>query len=105
MGIDPLGVAASAASIPLTQAKGADIERVHGEVGALRRRVYHTRKAEAAAGIGEPDGEYHEIADRRGDGRRPWEESPTVDGDDSAADAPQSRDPCEERGNLLDLSG
>jgi hypothetical protein len=104
MSIDPLGVAAGVSGISLAQAK-ADVERTSAAVGAERRRVHHVRKAEAAAGIGEPDGEYHEIADRNGDGRRPWEAPPTGDADDPADDAPQSRDPCQEKGNLLDLSG
>ncbi len=52
------------------------LERAHGEVGAQRRRVYHERKAEAAAGVGQPDGEDHETADRDADGRRPWEDRP-----------------------------
>jgi hypothetical protein len=104
MPIDPLGLAASVAGLPTAQAKGADVQRTHGEVGAQRRQVYHTRKAEAAAGVGEPDGEDHEISDRNGDGRRPREQPPT-DEDVSPNAPPQSRDPSQERGNLLDLSG
>jgi|WetSurMetagenome_2_1015567.scaffolds.fasta_scaffold351269_2 hypothetical protein len=104
MSIDRLGAAAGVTGIPLAQAKG-DVERASAEIGAQRRRMHHARKAEAAAGIGEPDGEYHEIADRNGDGRRPWEAPPAVAADDPPSDAPQSRDLCKESGNLLDLSG
>jgi hypothetical protein len=87
MSIGPLGAATGAVGSPLTQTKGSEIDRAHGEVGAQRRRVYHEQKAEAAAGVGEPDLEDHEAADRDADGRRPWE------------------DPSRERGNLLDLNG
>ena len=52
------------------------MERAQQEVGARRRQVYHQQKAEAAAGVGEPDGEDHEAAERDADGRRPWEDQP-----------------------------
>jgi hypothetical protein len=107
MPINPLGPAAGVAGTPLAQAKGADLERTHGEVAAARRRVYHNQKAEAAAGVGEPDGENHEIADRNGDGRRPWEQPPSVDPSQQEQEdvERQSKDPSHQRGNLLDLSG
>ena len=87
MSIGPLENAARAAGLYLAQAKGSEVERAHGEVGAQGRKVYHERKAEAAAGIGEPDGNDHETSDRDADGRRPWENGP------------------KESGNLLDLDG
>jgi hypothetical protein len=105
MSIGPLGSAASAAGIQLTRTKVADAERAHGEVGAQRRRVYHEQKAEAAAGIGEPDGEDHEIADRNGDGRRPWEEPPEPATNGVERPPSRSRDPSQEQGSLLDLDG
>ena len=48
----------------------------HGGVGCTMKR-----KAEAAAGVGEPDGEDHETAERDGDGRRPWEDQPEPEAD------------------------
>ena len=83
MNINPLA-STSAAGSPLAQTKGAALERAQEEVGAEQRRLYHDRKAEAAAGVGEPDGEDHQTAQRDADGRRPWEEP-------------------HESGNLLDL--
>ena len=81
------------------------MERAQEEVGARRRRVYHQQKAEAAAGVGEPDGEDHEAAERDADGRRPWEEQPEPEQSDSAPAVRQSKDPSQQRGNLLDLTG
>ena len=105
MSIGPLGGAAGVTGSPLAQAKGADVERAHKEVGAQRRQVYHERKAEAAAGVGQPDGEDHAIADRSGDGRRPWEEPPEPEGRNASPGVSDGNDPSQERGNLLDLSG
>jgi hypothetical protein len=105
MNINPLGGAASAAGTPLAQTKGSGVERAHQEVGARRRQVYHERKAEAAAGVGEPDGEDHETADRDADGRRPWEDRPASEKNDASPDPPRSKDPSRQSGNLLDLNG
>ena len=105
MNINPLGGAANVAGTPLAQAKGSDVERARGEVGAQRRQVYHERKAEAAAGVGEPDGEDHETADRDADGRRPWEARPASERNDVSSDPPRSKDPLRQSGNLLDLNG
>jgi hypothetical protein len=102
MSINPLN-AANVAGFSLAQAKGSDVDRAHKELGAQRRQIYHERKAESAAGIGEPDGEDHEIADRNADGRRPWEEQPEPA--DTSPESPQGRAPSRETGNLLDLSG
>ena len=59
-----------------------------------------SRKAEAAAGVGEPDGEDHETAERDADGRRPWEESAGT-GKRQDAGSPmtrrQSKDPLASR--------
>jgi hypothetical protein len=104
MSIGPL-TPASAAGSPLAQTKGADVERAQEEVGARRRRVYHERKAEAAAGVGEPDGEDHEAAERDADGRRPWEDRPEAEPGDSPPIARQSKDPSQQSGNLLDMTG
>lgn len=104
MNINPMGVIASAAGTPLAQTTGSDVDRTHAEVAAQRRLVYHETKAEAAAGVGQPDGEDHEAEQRDADGRRPWETPPaaaTID----AVDPPRSADPSHQRGNLLDLDG
>ena len=104
MSIGPLG-AASAAGSPLAQTKGTDVERAQEEVGARRRRVYHQEKAEAAAGVGEPDGEDHEAAERDADGRRPWEDQPEPEQSESPPVTRQSKDPSGQSGSLLDLMG
>jgi hypothetical protein len=67
--------------------------------------VYHERKAEAAAGVGEPDGEDHETDERGADGRRSWEDRPISEGTDVSQDASRSVDPSRQSGNLLDLDG
>jgi hypothetical protein len=103
MSIGPLGTAA--AGVPLAQTQGAAAERAQEAVGAERRRVYHEQKAAAAAGVGEPDGEDHETTDRDADGRRPWEELPEAERQANGPAAPQSKDPLQQRGNLLDLTG
>ncbi len=60
----------------MAQTKGSEVERAEQQLGARQRQVYHGRKAEAAAGVGEPDGEDHEATERDADGRHPWEEPP-----------------------------
>lgn len=105
MSIGPLGAAAGVAGVPLAQTKGVDVERAHRDVGAQRRRVYHEGKAASAAGVGEPDGEDHETADRSVDGRRPWEEPPQADADIVSRGTSPAKDPSQEKGNLLDFSG
>jgi hypothetical protein len=105
MSIGPLGAMASAAGTPLAQTAGSELERAHGEVGAQRRQVYYGGKAEAAAGVGQPDGEDHETDDRGADGRRPWEAPPASQAADAPQDKPRSVDPFHQSGNLLDLDG
>ncbi len=105
MSIGPLGIAASAAGSPLPQTKGPAVERAQQEVGAERRQVYHEQEAAAAAGVGEPDGENHETAERDADGRRAWEDLPEDQRQPAMPDARQSRDPLQQSGNLLDLTG
>jgi hypothetical protein len=104
MSIGPLG-AASAAGSPLAQTMGTELERVQKEVGARRRRVYHQEKAEAADDVGEPDGEDLETHQRDADGRRPWEEPPEPEPDAGPPITRRSKDPSQQRGNLLDLTG
>lgn len=104
MSIGPLG-AASAAGLPLAQTRGAAAERAQEELGAQRRQVYHKQKAEAADGVGEPDGEDHETAQRDADGRRPWEDQPEREQSDGGPVIRQSKDPSQQSGKLLDLTG
>jgi hypothetical protein len=105
MSIGPLSALVSVAGTPLAQTAGSELERSHGEVGAQRRHVYYEGKAEAAAGIGQPDGEDHETGQRGGDGRRPWEEPPAREAADVSQVEPRSADPSRQSGNLLDLDG
>lgn len=104
MNIHPTGAITSAAGTPLAQTAGAEVERAQGEVGAQRRQLYHVAKAEAASGVGQPDGEDHETGQRSGDGRRPWEEPAAAKSEDAKV-ASRSLDPSHQRGNLLDLDG
>jgi hypothetical protein len=112
MSVGPLGgVAGSAAGSPLAQTKGSEPERAEQDATAQQRRIESDQKAEAAAGIGETDGEDHETAERDADGRRLWEPPPEGKGGEqaqepTAADASrQSKDATGQSGNLLDLSG
>ena len=105
MNIGPINIAASAAGTPLSLAKGAEVDRAQEGAGAHRREVYHDRKAEAADGVGEPDGEDHETAQRDGDGRRPWEDQPEPEAVPNPINTCQSKDPSQKSGNLLDLTG
>jgi hypothetical protein len=67
--------------------------------------VYYKGKAEAAAGIGQPDGDDHETEDRGPDGRRPWEEPSTAAANATSQKPPRSVDASRQSGNLLDLDG
>jgi len=113
MSVGPLGgVAGSAAGSPLAQTKGADEQRVEQETAAQKRRIESDQKAEAAAGIGETDGDDHETAERDADGRRLWEQPPeeqendeATEEDSASSEKPRSKDPSGQSGSLLDLSG
>jgi hypothetical protein len=108
MSIGPLGgVNVSAAGAPLAQTKSSDVERTSQDVGAQNRNTVYERKAEAAAGIGETDGEDHQTNERDADGRRLWELPPDKQKNtaEDATDHLQSRDVSGESGNLLDLTG
>jgi hypothetical protein len=110
MSVGPLGgINVSAAGAPLAQTKGSEVERTGQDVGAQHRNVFFEKKAEAAAGVGEADGEDHQSNERDADGRRPWEFPPQKAEDPNAKDAddkpPHSHDTTGECGNLLDLSG
>ncbi len=101
-------VMGSVAGAPLAQTKGSEPERAEQTVVAQQTRADSDRKAEAAAGIGETDGEDHEPAERDADGRRPWEAPPgtppdALDG--AAASPPPCKDATGQTGRLLDLTG
>ena len=66
--------------------------------------MYYDEKATAADGVGEPDGEDHETAERDGDGRRDWEDQPEAGGQGRHARPRQSKDPTQQSGKLLDLT-
>ncbi len=109
MSVGPLGgIIASAAGVPLAQTKGSEVERANQEAGAQHRNVTYEQKAEAAAGVGEADGEDHQTAERDADGRRPWELPPEKQknpGEDPSTRQTVSRDASGDSGKLLDLSG
>ncbi len=104
MSIGPTHSSAVAAGSPLAQTKGVELDRAQETVGAQARQVYHDRKAEAADGVGEPDGENHQTAERDGDGRRAWEDMPEPEAQNESGDR-KSKDPSQQSGNLLDLTG
>ncbi len=110
MSIGPAGgIVGSVAGSPLAQTQGSETERARQDAGSQQRRIENEQKAEAAAGIGETDGEDHETEQRDADGRRLWEESPeekaAEEGEEEASPPRQSKDASGQSGNLLDLSG
>ncbi|MBN2475714.1 MAG: hypothetical protein JXB62_13965 [Pirellulales bacterium] len=112
MSVGPLGgIAGSVAGSPLAQTQGSEPERASQDSASLQRRILSNEKADAAAGVGETDGEDHESDERDADGRRLWENPPEGgEADTQAEDAgaePQrlSKDTTGQSGNLLDLSG
>lgn len=112
MSIGPLGgLMGSVAGAPLAQAKGSEVERAQQDQATQERQVRSETRADAAAGIGETDGQDHETGERDADGRRLWERSATGDkkGEPSAADAAsrpaRGKDPTGQSGSQLDLTG
>ena len=101
MSVGPL---TSAAGLPFAQTKGAEVDRSHHDIVAQHRQVHHAQKAEAAAGIGQPDGEDHETADRDADGRLPWEPTEQEAADETLPPR-QTKDATGQSGGLLDVSG
>jgi len=102
------GVAGSAAGSPLAQTKGSEIERTEQDAAAQQRRAESAQKAEAAAGIGQTDGEDHEPAERDADGRRPWEapaRKKKTDEETAIPGPPRAKDSTGQSGALLDLTG
>lgn len=100
------GITASAAGAPLAQTSGTDVDRTSQEVATAVRKSAYQLKAEAAAGIGETDGENHQSEDRDADGRRPWQNMAQDSDTGEEKESPgQSKDATGQAGNLLDLSG
>lgn len=112
MSIGPLGgLIASVAGAPLAQTKGSEVERAQRDMAAHDRQVRGELKAEAAAGIGETDGQDHETGERDADGRRLWEKPAAANNaeappdDATTAAATRAKDPSGQSGSQLDLSG
>lgn len=95
------------AATPLTQSKGTDVDRAVQETSTHKDKTSSDTRAEEAAGIGQTDGDQHEIEEREGDGRMPWQwhgtEQNNADGDSTQKQP--SRDTTGQCGNLLDLTG
>jgi hypothetical protein len=110
MSIGPTsGVLGSAAGAPLSQTKGSEIDRAAREGAAADGRIDSEKKAEAAAGIGQTEGD-EASSDRDADGRRLWELPPEEEEQAKQAAGEQSppkrvKDPKGESGNTLDLTG
>jgi hypothetical protein len=98
----------SAAGAPLSQAAGAESERVQKDVVAQQRSLETNQKAESAAGIGETH-EDQESSERDADGRRPWEGPVAAKSGATSArndvSIRQSKDATGQCGSQLDLTG
>jgi hypothetical protein len=111
MSIESLGFAAIGAGTPLPQSKGADAARAVQETTAKSGQQRSDFAAEQAAGVGQTDGNDHEIEEREGDGRMPWprrtgnQKPPPPERLPSMPPLPSSRDANGQCGNMLDLTG
>ena len=105
MSIGPTSIPVGAAGSPLAQTAGPEADRVEHLLSLQRRRVYHGRKAEAAEGVSEADGEDHESAERDADGRPSCEAPPPREREAPSHATRQTKDHRGESGNLLDLTG
>lgn len=114
MSIGSLGGVGSIAGAPMAQ-RGAETDRVQHESSGQAMKADSQVKAEAAAGIAQPDGQEHTTSERDADGRRLWEQQnpqtgdavdPDVVGDPASAIASKpSKDASGQSGNQLDLTG
>jgi hypothetical protein len=111
MSIGSFGFAGIGAATPLVQSKGADADRTVQETTAQKAEANSDLQAERAAGVGQTDGNDHEIEQREADGRLPWK-LPVRNKNLSASDSapkkvplPSSRDASGQCGNMLDLTG
>jgi hypothetical protein len=98
-------VIAAAAGTPLAQTAGPEVERTQQQVTAQQRKVQSEQKAEAAAGIGETNGEEHQPEERDADGRLPWRPPERSSAAPNPPEPPKSKDANGVSGTLLDLSG
>ncbi len=108
MSIGPSGIAGSVAGTPLAQTRGSEIDRAQQESAARELRARSQAKAEAAAGVGQADGDDHQTAQRDADGRRLWEfPQGQAKQDAGREESPRSQgqDPTGQSGGMLDLSG
>jgi len=108
MSIGPMaGLAAGVAATPSAQTTGSEVDRAEQATANQQRRVRNEERAEEAAGIGQPDGDDHETADRDADGRLPWAFPQGPGAAHSGQDAASrlSKDASHQSGNLLDLTG
>ena len=106
MSVGPLGgIITSAAGTPIAQAKGTETERAQQESVNQQRQTQGEYRAEAAAGIGQTDGEDHEASERDADGRSPWKQPSRSADEPKVAHPPVSKDATGESGTQLDLSG
>ncbi len=107
MSIGPLNpLAAGAAGTPFAQSAGSETDRAKTDGAKQDRQTQMEREAEAAAGVGETDGEDHETAERDADGRRIWEDTTQSPKDESEeTEMPRGKDASGQAGNLLDLCG
>lgn len=109
MSIGPMSaLPASAAGVPLSQTKGAETERGLQQAATAERQSHAEKKAEAASGIGQTEGD-QETSDRDADGRRLWEDpldvTQAAQEEAPAEETPRSKDATGEAGNQLDLFG
>jgi hypothetical protein len=111
MSIGSLSFGSVGAATPLAQSKGSDVDRSQQESAAQEGQLQNDLKAEQAAGIGQTDGDEHEIEERDADGRRPWElarkrkKPPLAQAPTAPEEAPHSRDATGQCGNALDVTG
>ena len=100
-----------AAPIDLAVSPGSEAERARQEEVKRERQVQAAERAEAAAGVGQTDGDEHAAHERDADGRRPWElvqpQQPPdpLDAPEPAPGTPRSRDASGLSGQQLDLTG
>jgi hypothetical protein len=111
MSIASLGFSGIGAATPLAQSTGADTERAVQETSVQKSKLQSDLSAEQAAGVGQTDGDQHEIEQREGDGRQPWEFTAATQNplppDENPTDRPppSSIDTTGQCGTLLDLIG
>jgi hypothetical protein len=107
MSVGPL--ASIVVGAPLAQTKGSEVGRAQQESVSQQRQAKSAMRAEAAAGIGEADGQDHETNERDADGRRPWEApaGKTPAPGETPPEPPQAhgKDASGNSGKQLDLSG